>query len=136
MRQAMFIILVLLILQIDKTEIINHFKETVQVLSADKMMGRSSLRPEIWQAARYIHQEFEKIGLSKLDNGSFYQRFTRPEGQEIANVIGYHLASSKTNKSLIFVAHYDGLGIGKANAEGDSIYNGAVDNAVGVAALS
>ena len=29
----------------------------------------------------------------------------------------------------------DGLGIGKANAAGDSIYNGALDNAVGIAAL-
>lgn len=33
---------------------------------------------------------------------------------------------------IIYSAHYDHLGIGKANAEGDSIYNGARDNAVGV----
>jgi len=33
---------------------------------------------------------------------------------------------------IIYSAHYDHLGIGKANSEGDSIYNGARDNAVGV----
>ncbi len=33
---------------------------------------------------------------------------------------------------VIYSAHYDHVGIGKANDEGDSIYNGARDNAVGV----
>lgn len=33
---------------------------------------------------------------------------------------------------VVYSAHYDHLGIGKPNAEGDSIYNGARDNAVGV----
>jgi len=36
---------------------------------------------------------------------------------------------------VMLSAHYDHLGIGKPNAEGDSIYNGARDNAVGTAAL-
>jgi len=36
------------------------------------------------------------------------------------------------NEFIIYSAHYDHLGIGKPNAEGDSIYNGARDNAVGV----
>jgi Zn-dependent M28 family amino/carboxypeptidase len=34
---------------------------------------------------------------------------------------------------VIFSAHHDHLGIGKADARGDTIYNGAVDNATGVA---
>jgi len=33
---------------------------------------------------------------------------------------------------VIYSAHYDHIGIGKPNAQGDSIYNGARDNAVGV----
>ncbi|AEL27874.1 M28 family peptidase [Cyclobacterium marinum] len=36
---------------------------------------------------------------------------------------------------VMLSAHYDHLGITKPNAEGDSIYNGARDNAVGTAAL-
>jgi aminopeptidase YwaD len=35
------------------------------------------------------------------------------------------------NEFIIYSAHYDHVGIGKPNAEGDSIYNGARDNAVG-----
>ena len=36
---------------------------------------------------------------------------------------------------MLYSAHWDHLGIGKPNAKGDSIYNGAVDNADGVASL-
>lgn len=35
------------------------------------------------------------------------------------------------NEFVIYSAHYDHVGIGKPNAENDSIYNGARDNAVG-----
>jgi Zn-dependent M28 family amino/carboxypeptidase len=36
---------------------------------------------------------------------------------------------------VIFTAHWDHLGIGIPNAKGDNIYNGAVDNATGVASM-
>jgi Zn-dependent M28 family amino/carboxypeptidase len=36
---------------------------------------------------------------------------------------------------VIYSAHYDHLGIGEPNAEGDTVYNGARDNASGVAML-
>lgn len=36
------------------------------------------------------------------------------------------------NQYIIYSAHYDHLGIGKPDATGDSIYNGARDNALGV----
>jgi Zn-dependent M28 family amino/carboxypeptidase len=36
---------------------------------------------------------------------------------------------------VIYSAHWDHLGIGKPDAKGDSIYNGAADNASGTAAL-
>jgi len=37
---------------------------------------------------------------------------------------------------VIFTAHHDHLGIGKPDAKGDTIYNGAVDNASGVGACA
>lgn len=37
------------------------------------------------------------------------------------------------DEAVIYTAHHDHLGIGTPNAEGDSIYNGAFDNATGVA---
>ena len=38
------------------------------------------------------------------------------------------------NEYVVFTAHLDHLGIGKP-INGDSIYNGAMDNASGIAAL-
>jgi len=39
------------------------------------------------------------------------------------------------NQYIMLSAHYDHIGVGKPNAEGDSIYNGARDNAVGTVAV-
>lgn len=51
------------------------------------------------------------------------------------NVIGVLKGSSRPDEYILYTAHWDHLGIGKPDAKGDSIYNGAVDNASGVAAI-
>ncbi len=51
------------------------------------------------------------------------------------NVIATLKGSTNPGEYVIYTAHWDHLGIGKPDAKGDSIYNGAVDNADGVAAL-
>ncbi|WPU94391.1 M28 family metallopeptidase [Mucilaginibacter sabulilitoris] len=51
------------------------------------------------------------------------------------NVIGTLKGSSQPGEYILYTAHWDHLGIGKPDAKGDSIYNGAVDNASGVAAI-
>jgi Zn-dependent M28 family amino/carboxypeptidase len=43
--------------------------------------------------------------------------------------------SKRPDEAIIYTAHWDHLGYGKADAKGDSIYNGAVDDATGVAGL-
>ncbi len=54
-----------------------------------------------------------------------------------ANVLGLIPGSDPELKDevVIYTAHHDHLGIGKPNAEGDNIYNGARDNASGVAVV-
>ena len=54
---------------------------------------------------------------------------------ETANVLGLIPGSDPALKDevVVFSAHHDHLGIGKPDASGDTIYNGAVDNASGVA---
>src|SRR5690606_35178064 len=42
--------------------------------------------------------------------------------------------TDRKDEVIIYTAHWDHLGIGEA-IEGDSVYNGAVDNATGTAAL-
>lgn len=51
------------------------------------------------------------------------------------NVIAKITGSEKPEEVIIYSAHWDHLGIGKADEKGDSIYNGALDNASGTAAL-
>jgi Zn-dependent M28 family amino/carboxypeptidase len=51
------------------------------------------------------------------------------------NVIGKITGSKRPDEYIIYTAHWDHLGIGKPDAKGDSIYNGAADNASGTAGL-
>jgi Zn-dependent M28 family amino/carboxypeptidase len=50
------------------------------------------------------------------------------------NVIAVYPGSGRKDEYIIYTAHWDHFGIGE-KVNGDSIYNGAVDNATGVAAL-
>jgi Zn-dependent M28 family amino/carboxypeptidase len=51
------------------------------------------------------------------------------------NLISKITGSEKPDEYIIYTAHWDHLGIGKPNDSGDSIYNGALDNAGGVASM-
>jgi Zn-dependent M28 family amino/carboxypeptidase len=51
------------------------------------------------------------------------------------NVVGIIPGKSRPDEYVIFSAHYDHLGIGKPNAEQDSVFNGANDDASGTTAV-
>jgi len=51
------------------------------------------------------------------------------------NVVGLLEGASHPEETVIYTAHWDHLGIGEPDDKGDRIYNGARDNALGVAAL-
>ena len=51
------------------------------------------------------------------------------------NVIAKITGSKHPDEVIIYTAHWDHLGIGTPDATGDSIYNGALDNATGTAGL-
>ena len=51
------------------------------------------------------------------------------------NVIGKITGTERPEEVIIYTAHWDHLGIGTPDATGDSIYNGALDNATGTAGL-
>lgn len=54
--------------------------------------------------------------------------------QPLANVVGILPGKSKKEEYVIFSGHYDHLGVGKA-VNGDSIFNGANDDAAGTTAV-
>lgn len=51
------------------------------------------------------------------------------------NVVGLLPGKKYPDETVIYSAHWDHLGVGKPDANGDNIYNGAVDNATGIAHL-
>jgi Zn-dependent M28 family amino/carboxypeptidase len=51
------------------------------------------------------------------------------------NVLGLLPGVRRPDETVFYTAHWDHLGVGDPDAHGDRIYNGAVDNGTGVAAL-
>jgi Zn-dependent M28 family amino/carboxypeptidase len=51
------------------------------------------------------------------------------------NVVGRIAGAKYPNETIIYSAHWDHLGVGPADAKGDTIYNGAVDNADGISVV-
>ncbi|MCB9045940.1 MAG: M28 family peptidase [Chitinophagales bacterium] len=51
------------------------------------------------------------------------------------NVIARITGTKYPDEYIVYTAHWDHLGVGKPDSEGDTIYNGAIDNASGSAAL-
>lgn len=51
------------------------------------------------------------------------------------NVVGKIAGAKRPGEAVLFSAHWDHLGVGLPDTKGDTIYNGAVDNASGVAGV-
>ena len=51
------------------------------------------------------------------------------------NIVGILPGSTRPDETVIYSAHWDHLGIGLPDANGDRIYNGAIDNGTGLAHL-
>lgn len=116
-----------------------------KILSADDMQGRKVFTPGLVKAAAFIADEFKRIGLQYLhNNNSYKQNFdigtimgvdSVIEGKKLFNIVGVIPGKSKKDEYVIFSAHYDHLGIGQMNEQGDSIFNGANDDASGIVAV-
>ena len=118
-----------------------YVKQHIYTLSNDSMQGRKAGTEGIEKAAKYIESEFKRIGLKSFNSDSFRQefRFVNPRSSNselltLSNVIGLLEGSKMKNEYVIISAHYDHLGK-KDNGDGDLIFNGANDNASGVAAV-
>jgi len=58
-----------------------------------------------------------------------------PQVIQSHNVVGILPGKKYPDETIIYSGHWDHLGIGKPDATGDRIYNGAVDNGTGIAEL-
>lgn len=122
------------------------FLERVAILAHDSMRGRATPSPEIEEAARWIAGEFAAMGLEPAGGGGeFIQRYSfLPRRVDIVvppveapNVAAVLTGSDPVlrNEYVVFSAHMDHVGVREPDASGDSIYNGADDDASGTAAV-
>ena len=116
----------------------------IGVLADDSMRGRFTPSPELDQVATWIGSEFERLGLLPGgDAGGFIQRYEirnregEPTGETAPNVVGILRGSDPVlrDEYLVYSAHMDHVGVRNPDADGDSIFNGADDDASGTATV-
>lgn len=142
MKKLNFIFIVLVSFFLN-SQTINEIsvKKHLYTLANDSMQGRKAGSPGIEKAAKYIELQFSEIGLKPFENSSFRQSFkhinSRSEKKEeldLFNIIGLLKGTSLKEEFVIISAHYDHLGQIEGG-KGDLVFNGANDNATGVAAM-
>ena len=106
----------------------------VDVLAADGMEGRRAGTPGGAKARTFLLQRFNEIGLPPLGL-THEQRFTfggRGEAPSTngTNLLGVVKGTTRPDRFIVVTAHYDHVGV-----RNGQVFNGADDNATGVAAL-
>ncbi|MFB0903834.1 MAG: M20/M25/M40 family metallo-hydrolase [Nonlabens sp.] len=106
----------------------------VQYLASDELRGRDTGSEGIEKAAIYLSERFAEIGV--LPYGESYMDHFEVQEKEAFNVVGLFPGSDKRllKEVVVIGAHYDHIGMLQAVA-GDSIANGANDNATGTATV-
>lgn len=104
----------------------------VRTLSADAMQGRAAGTPGSAMARAYIVKRMEEAGISPVGGGIEHPFDFQHGGaaHKGVNLIGQIKSSGGGDRVLVLMAHYDHLGV-----RNGQIYNGADDNASGVAAV-
>jgi Zn-dependent M28 family amino/carboxypeptidase len=117
----------------------------------DRGQDKYKLGFEGWITLPFATQLFEKMGKNQSE---LLQNARKPDFQGFStgmtlstslaveptynvskNVIAKITGKTAPEEVIIYTAHWDHIGIGKPDETGDSIYNGALDNASGTAAL-
>ncbi|PRP67286.1 M20/M25/M40 family metallo-hydrolase [Nonlabens agnitus] len=106
----------------------------VQYLSSDELQGRDTGSKGIELAATYLKERFESLGIEPY--GDSYMHPFQTDKATGNNVVAVLNGSDKElmKETIVIGAHYDHIGIIQAVA-GDSIANGANDNATGTASV-
>jgi Zn-dependent M28 family amino/carboxypeptidase len=75
---------------------------------------------------------FKASSLGMTASVSFDNKIRTSDSYNVAGIIE---GTEHPDEAIIYMAHWDHLGKGIPNEEGDNIYNGAIDNASGTAAI-
>jgi hypothetical protein len=97
-------------------------------LAHDSLEGRRAGSRGANKAAALIAAQMARVGLEPAGDSGYYQRLAGGTVNVVGLVRGSETA--QRDEHVIVGAHYDHLGVGRA-VDGDSIYNGADDDASG-----
>jgi Zn-dependent M28 family amino/carboxypeptidase len=104
----------------------------VRILSADEMEGRAPGTRGSARARAFLLERFRQLGLkpayAALEQPFFYT--IGGERRSGVNLVGQIDGTGTSDKVLVVTAHYDHLGVRRGK-----VFNGADDNASGVAGL-
>jgi Zn-dependent M28 family amino/carboxypeptidase len=107
------------------------FEGWVTLPTANRLFEMAGLNErELLAKAR--KPDFQAIPLNLKASSSMKVEATYNTSQ---NVVAKLTGEQNPDEYIVYTAHWDHLGVGKPDASGDSIYNGALDNASGTAAL-
>jgi len=114
--------------QIDQVALMNDLR----ILSHDSMEGRKTGTDGNEKAREFILKRLREIAVKPLES-DFQQKFnfSASDGEKTGtNILGHIEGIASSNSYFVISAHYDHIGV-----RSGEIYNGADDNASGVAAL-
>ena len=107
------------------------FEGWITLSTANRLFQQAGINErELLAKAR--RADFEAIPLGIQATGGMEVAANFDVSQNVIAKIG---GTKRPEEYIIYTAHWDHLGIGKPDETGDSIYNGALDNASGTAAL-
>jgi Zn-dependent M28 family amino/carboxypeptidase len=107
------------------------FESWIQLDVATKLFANAGLDFEAMKTAAK-RKDFQPVDLkATLDAKIDAKTETIVSKNVVARVIG----RTHPDETVIYTAHWDHLGIGQPDANGDRIYNGAVDNGTGLSQL-
>ncbi len=109
-------------------------KEVVSFLASDDLAGRETGTEGIEKAASFIESQFESYGLKPYFDS--YRDNFKVSNMDAYNVVGLVEGNDATLKKeyIIIGAHYDHIG-SSVGVDGDTVANGANDNAAGTSGV-
>ena len=122
---------------------------TLDIVREDPAAAHSALQG--WMHVDIASRLFEAAGTSyedakamarrrdfqPMDMGATIDATLLARSEQIAakNVVGILPGTERPDEHIVFTGHHDHLGVGEPDATGDTIYNGAIDNATGIALM-